>query len=119
VGKWILLVEPYQELVDIIGFYLEELGYRFDVVSRTDLDEQELTKKSYQCVLINIDQNIGSWRTTGLTLAESVSRLHVPVVMIADHVVDAATVKAKGWRSVQKPFTVEKLAAAISEAVGE
>jgi hypothetical protein len=37
--------------------------------------------------------------------------------MIADHEVAAATISAKGWKSVRKPFTVAKLESAIDEAV--
>ena len=82
-----------------------------------EVDEKDLTKKSYVCVLINIDQNSDPWRECGVSLAETASKLNVPVVMIADHEVDAATVAAKGWEPVQKPFTMEKLGAAISEAL--
>jgi hypothetical protein len=76
-----------------------------------------LTKRRYECVLINLDQNSGQWRNLGLHLAERASRLHLPVVMIADHEVAAATISANGWTPVQKPFTVEKLESAITEAV--
>jgi DNA-binding NtrC family response regulator len=117
VGKPILLIEPYEGLVEILGYFLEELGYQYDVVTGTEVDEKDLTKKSYVCVLINIDQNSRPWRECGVNLAETASKLNVPVVMIADHEVDAATVAAKGWAPVQKPFTVEKLASAISQAL--
>ena len=113
----ILLIEPYNDLIEVFSCFLEELGYQFDVVNGTDVDETNLSMNRYICVLINIDQNSGPWRECGVGLAETASRLHVPVVMIADHEVDAATVMAKGWKPVRKPFTLEKLGSAISQAL--
>jgi hypothetical protein len=82
------------------------------------MSEEDLTKSRYECVLINLDQNSDQWRNSGLCLAERASRLHLPVVMIADHNVAAATISANGWQAVRKPFTVAKLESAITEAVG-
>jgi DNA-binding NtrC family response regulator len=101
----------------MFGYFLEELGYQYDVVAGTDVDENDLTRKHYVCVLINIDQNSSPWRDRGLSLAQAASRLHIPVVMIADHEVDAATVTSKGWEPIQKPFTVKKLGSAITQAL--
>jgi DNA-binding response OmpR family regulator len=117
-GKRILLIEPYVDLADMIGFYLEELGYQFDLVTDATMGEEDFTKSPYECVLINLDQNSDEWRNFGLCLAERASRAHLPVVMIADHEVAAATISANGWKSVRKPFTVAKLESAITEAVG-
>jgi CheY-like chemotaxis protein len=114
----ILLVEPYQDIAEILGLYLEDLGYQFDLVTNTDVDEEYLASKSYDCVLVNIDQNSDSWRDAGLRLAEKASRLSVPVVMIADHAFAAQAATAKGWKPIQKPFTLERLRSAISQAVG-
>ena len=100
--KRILLVEPYRDLIALLGFFLEELGYCFDVASTADFDEKVFTTRCYRCVLINVDQNSGDWRDVGLRLAETASKLHVPVVMIADHKVDAATVAAKGWKPISE-----------------
>jgi DNA-binding response OmpR family regulator len=116
-GKRILLIEPYVDLADMIGFYLEELGYQFDVVTDAAMSVEDLTKSHYECVLINLDQNSDQWRNSGLCLAERACSVHLPVVMIADHEVAAATISAKGWKSVRKPFTVAKLESAIDEAV--
>jgi hypothetical protein len=95
---------------------LEELGCQFDLV--TDATMDDLTKSHYECVLINLDQNSDEWRNLGLCLAERASRVHLPVVMIADKEVAAATISANGWKSVRKPFTVRNLESAITEAVG-
>jgi DNA-binding NtrC family response regulator len=116
-GKRILLIEPYVDLADMIGFYLEELGYQFDLVTDATMNVEDLTKSHYECVLINLDQNNDQWRNLGLCLAERASSLHLPVVMIADHEIAAATISANGWKSVRKPFTVAKLETAIEEAV--
>jgi DNA-binding NtrC family response regulator len=102
----------------LMGLYLEDLGYQFDLVTNTDVDEEYLASKSYDCVLVNIDQNSDSWRDAGLSLAEKASRLSVPVVMIADHAFAAQAATAKGWEPIQKPFTLERLQSAISQAVG-
>ena len=116
-GNRILLIEPYVDLADMIGFYLKELGYQFDLVTDATMSVEDLTKSHYKCVLINLDQNSDQWRDLGLCLAERASSLHVPVVMIADHEVAAATISANGWKAVRKPFTVAKLESAIEEAV--
>jgi DNA-binding NtrC family response regulator len=116
-GKRILLIEPYSDLADVIGFFLEELGFQFDLVTDPTICGNDLTKRRYQCVLINLDQNSDRWRDLGLRLAERASRLRLPVVMIADHEVAAATIAANGWKPVQKPFTLAKLESAIAEAV--
>jgi DNA-binding NtrC family response regulator len=113
----ILLIEPYGDLADMIGFYLKELGYQFDLVTDATISAEDLTKSHYKCVLINLDQNSDEWRESGLCLAERASSLHVPVVMIADYEVAAATISANGWKSVRKPFTVAKLETAIDEAL--
>jgi DNA-binding NtrC family response regulator len=70
-------------------------------------------------VLINIDQNSNAWRTSGLKFAEIASKLHLPVVVIADYKLSAATATANGWNPIQKPFTIDKLGSAISRAVSE
>jgi DNA-binding NtrC family response regulator len=114
----ILLIEPYHDLVNTIGFALEELGYRFDVVTDANINEMDFLKKPYACVLINIDQNSDQWRSSGLSFAATASKLNLPVVMIADHKLSAATAFANGWKPLQKPFTIDSLSSAISKAVG-
>lgn len=97
-GKRILLIEPYPDLAGVFGFHLNELGYQYDVVEGTEIDESDLTDGRYECLLINIDQNSDRWRD-------------------CDHQTDAAKVLAEGWKPIRKPFTLEKLAAAISWAL--
>jgi MFS family permease len=98
-GERILLIEPYEDLVNSIGSALEELGYRYDVVTDADINERDLLDKPYACVLINIDQNSDAWRTSGLRFAETASKLHLPVVVIADYKLSAATATANGWKT--------------------
>jgi DNA-binding response OmpR family regulator len=98
--KRILLVEPYQDIADLLGLYLEDLGYQFDLVVHTEVDEEYLAGRSYDCILVNIDQNSESWRDAGLSHAEKASRLSVPVVMIADHALAAQVAAAKGWEPI-------------------
>jgi DNA-binding NtrC family response regulator len=117
-AKRILLVEPSQDIAEILRIYLEELGYQFEVVIHTEIDADCLASNSYDCVLVDIDQNSESWRDAGLSLAEKASRLSVPVVMIADHALAVQAATAKGWEPIQKPFTLERLQSAISQAVG-
>ena len=59
----ILLVEPYYDLVKTLGFFLEELGFEYDVVR--DAGHFRIRPSRYRCVLINIDQNNGRWRELG------------------------------------------------------
>jgi len=113
----ILLIEPYDEVANVIGLYLEDLGHEFDLVTDASGEGERLIKECYECVLINIDQNSNQWRDHGLRLAETASRNHTPVVMIADHELDAATANARGWSALRKPFTLEKLESAIAHAV--
>jgi len=116
--RWrILLIEPYHDVANVIGLFLEDLGHEFDVVTDAGAEGERLIKESYECVLINVDQNSAQWRDHGLRLAETASRNHTPVVMIADHELDAATAKSKGWTALQKPFTLENLESAIAHAV--
>jgi DNA-binding NtrC family response regulator len=117
VPKRILLVEPYRDLAEILGLYLEDLGYQFDLVAHAEFDEEYLARNSYDCILINADQNSALWSDAGIRLAETASKLSVPVVIIADHAVAASTVIAKGWKPLQKPFTAEEIQGAISQAV--
>jgi DNA-binding NtrC family response regulator len=113
----ILLIEPYDDLVNTIGLALEELGYRYDVVTDANINERDFLKRPYACVLINIDQNSDQWRSSGLSFAETASKLNLPVVMIADHKLSAADASANGWNPIQKPFTIDRLGSAISKAV--
>jgi DNA-binding NtrC family response regulator len=113
----ILLIEPYDDLSRIIGLCLEDLGHEFDLVADARACGGSLAEGRYGCILINVDQNSDRWRDHGLRLAESASRNHTPVVMIADHELDDATAKSKGWMAIRKPFTLEKLKAAIAHAV--
>jgi DNA-binding NtrC family response regulator len=118
VPRRILLAEPRQDVAELLGLYLEDLGYKFDLVTITDVDEEYLASNSYACVLVDLDQNSDSWRGAGLSLAEKASRLSVPVVIIADHTVAASTITAKGWKPLKKPFTAEEIQHAIFQAVG-
>jgi DNA-binding NtrC family response regulator len=113
----ILMIEPYGDLIDTIGLALEELGYCYDVVTDANISEKDFLKRPYACVLINIDQNSDQWRSSGLSFAETASKLKLPVVMIADHKLSAADAAASGWNPIQKPFTIDKLGSAISKAV--
>ena len=113
----ILLIEPYDDLVNTIGLALDELGYRYDVVTDANINESDFLRQPYVCVLINIDQNSDTWRRSGLNFAETASKLKLPVVMIADHKLSAATAFANGWNPLQKPFTIDNLDSAISKAV--
>jgi DNA-binding NtrC family response regulator len=116
-ARRILLVEPYKDLAEILGLYLEDLGFEFDLVVNTDVDEEYLTRESYDCILVNADQNSESWNEAGLRIAETASRLSIPVVIIADHAIAASTVTAKGWKPLQKQFTAEEIQDAIHQAV--
>jgi DNA-binding NtrC family response regulator len=117
VPRRILLAEPRQDIAELLGLYLEDLGYKFDLVTIPD-DEEYLSGNSYACVLVDLDQNNEFWRGAGLSLAEKASRLSVPVVIIADHTVAASTITAKGWKPLKKPFTAEEIQHAIFQAVG-
>ena len=112
-----LLIEPSDDLSYTIGLFLEDLGHEFDLVSDATPCGGSLAKGRYGCILINVDQNSDQWRDHGLRLADTASRNHTPVVMIADHSLDAATAKSKGWTALQKPFTLEKLESAVADAV--
>jgi DNA-binding NtrC family response regulator len=114
----ILLVEPYKDIAALLGVYLEDLGYKFDLVTITDVNEEYLASNFYACVLVDIDHNSDSWRGAGLGLAEKASRLSLPVAMIADHAFAAQAAVAKGWKPIQKPFALESLQSAISQALG-
>jgi len=116
-GKRVLLIEPYDHVANIIGLYLEDLGHEFDLVTEARAGGERLTEAAYDCVLINVDQNSDQWWDHGMRLGERASRLRIPVVMIADHKVDAATAAAKGCTVIRKPFTLEKLETAITRAV--
>jgi DNA-binding NtrC family response regulator len=116
-GERILLIEPYCEVANIICMYLEELGHDFELVTDAAAGREHLTKASYTCALINVDQNSEEWRDRGIRLAETAARNHLPVVMIADHELDAATAKQNGWIEIRKPFTLQKLESAIAHAV--
>ena len=116
-GERILLIEPYCEVANIICMYLEELGHDFDLVTDAAAGREHLTKGSYTCALINVDQNSDEWRYRGLRLAEAAAKNHMPVVMIADHDLDAATATSNGWIKIRKPFTLQKLESAIAKAV--
>ena len=91
----ILLIEPYDDVAQVIGLYLEDLGHEFDLVTDASGDGERLIKECYECVLINVDQNSDEWRDHGLRLAETASRNHTPVVMIADHELDDAASQIK------------------------
>jgi CheY-like chemotaxis protein len=116
-GERILLIEPYGDLAAIIGLYLEDLGHEFELVTDASSAGEQLTNEAYECILINVDQNSDQWRHQGLHLAETASKRHTPVVMIADHELDAATAEAKGWTVLRKPFTSEQLESAIVYAL--
>ncbi len=113
----VLLIEPYDDIATIIGLYLEDLGHEFDLVTDAGAGEQRLTAAAYDFVLINVDQNSNDWRDQGMRLARRAAGHQIPVVMIADHKLDAATAASKGWTVLRKPFTLEKIETAISQAV--
>jgi DNA-binding NtrC family response regulator len=113
----ILLIEPYNDLVNTIGLSLEELGYRHDVAADANINESDFLRQPCVCVLINIDQNSDTWRGSGLNFAETASKRKPPVVTIADHKLSAATAFANGWNPLQKPFIINNLDSAISKAV--
>jgi DNA-binding NtrC family response regulator len=116
-GKRVLLIEPYDHLANIIGLCLEDLGYEFDLATNGATGGRRLSEGTYDCVLINIDQNSDEWEDQGIYLGKRASSRHIPVVMIADHKIDAATATAKGCTVVRKPFTLDKLKTAISRAL--
>jgi CheY-like chemotaxis protein len=116
-GERVLLIEPYDDLANIIGLYLEDLGHDFDLVTDAEAGGARLSEAAYDCVLINVDQNSDLWWDQGMHLGEPASRLRIPVVMIADHKVDAATAAAKGCPVIRKPFTSKKLETALAHAV--
>src|SRR3954467_12596833 len=113
----LLLVEPSDLLAHLFGSYLDELGYEFDLVDDPGADDEILTQKPYECVLINIDLNRPEWRSSGFVLAESASKHGIPVVLIADYDTDAARAAALGWTVIRKPFTFAKLDSAIAKSV--
>ena len=113
----VLLIEPFRPLVNVIGFFLDELGFKHDVVMTADEARKALNEKRYDCVMVNVDQNSMSWRKFALELADKASGQSVPVVMIIDHEIASAAVASNGWKPIQKPFTMENLRSALSEAM--
>jgi DNA-binding NtrC family response regulator len=113
----VLLIEPFRPLVNIIGFFLDELGFEHDVVMTADEARKALNERRYDCVMVNVDQNSMSWRDSALELADKASGQGIPVVMIIDHQVAATAVASNGWKPIQKPFTMENLRSAISDAI--
>ena len=113
----VLLVEPYEEIADVITGVLEDLNYQIDVVTSGRLTAKDLRNNGYRCVFINLDQNSSGCRNEGLRLAEIASELGVPVVLIPDHATAHATIQKNGWLSLTKPFTVEHLEQVIAAAV--
>jgi DNA-binding NtrC family response regulator len=112
-ARRILIVEPYEDLAELLVLYVNELGYEFDLLTNAEVDEEHLNSNSYDCVLINADQNSGA---AGIRLAETAGRASTPVVFIADHATAASSVPAEGWKPLQKSFT--QSAGAICQAVG-
>jgi len=113
----VLLIEPFRPLVNVIGFLLDELGFEHDVVMTADEARKALNERRYDCVLVNVDQNSMPWRDASLELAEKASGLGIPVVMIIGHEVALTAVASNGWKPIQKPFTMENLSFAISDAM--
>ena len=54
-SKRVLLLEPYDVIADMITDLLNQLGYTADVVTSGAIDKTHLQKKSYHCVLVNLD----------------------------------------------------------------
>ena len=113
----ILLLEPYEQLANVITQLLRELNCDVDVVISGDITDAELTMRRYDCVFINLDQNRLPSEDGGLRLAEIASDAGVPVVMIPDHLIAAQKIAANGWLQLKKPFNLGNLEAVISKAM--
>jgi hypothetical protein len=118
VSKRILLLEPYGAVADVIKDLLDQLDYVADVETSGHVNEHDLRRRGYHCVLVNLDQNRTDWRDYGLRLATIASGLGIPVVMIPDHETAAKTIKENGWLRLRKPFTIENLEKTLNRAVG-
>jgi DNA-binding NtrC family response regulator len=118
-SKHVLLLEPYEAIANVIKDLLDQLGYQTDVLTSGTVDTNDLHRKPYHCVLINLDQNTSGWHDDGLRLATLASRSGIPVVMIPDHATAASTIEANGWLRLKKPFSIGNLQNAISLAVAK
>jgi hypothetical protein len=116
-SRRILLIEPYPGLAETFGMFLEEMDCDFDIVPTCGAGESCLTQRPYGLATINIDQNDSDWHDKGLLIAERAKELGIPVVMIADHQLDATTISENGWLAIRKPFTLERFKSVI-EHVG-
>jgi DNA-binding response OmpR family regulator len=52
--EYVLLIEPYELVADLLVEVLEHLDYEADVVSSGSVQDSDLRAKDYHCVLINL-----------------------------------------------------------------
>jgi DNA-binding response OmpR family regulator len=116
VPRHVLLVEPYPELRELLYDLLVDAGCEVDLAMTGYEMEKAITSTSYDCVLLNIDQN----RTVkfSLDLASIASAAGARIIMIPDHEIDIKAIAAKGWLQLTKPFKVDDVLAVLESAAG-
>jgi DNA-binding NtrC family response regulator len=115
-SRHVLLVEPYPDLRDLLYDLLVDAGCRVDAVMSGYEMAAAIAATRYDCVLLNIDQ--GRAIDFGLVLAAAASAAGSRIIMIADYKTDRATIAAKGWLQLRKPFTVDQVLAVLIQAIG-
>ena len=95
---------------------MHDAGWIVDVAMTTYEMRLAIAQTRYDCVFINLDQ--GRLEDFGLDLADYAMARDVRVIMIPDHDTDLAVIAARGWLSLDKPFSVAQLQATFVQALG-
>ncbi len=112
----VLLVEPFPDLCDVLRDMMRDADWEVDVAITVYEMRLAIAQTKYDCVFINLDQ--GRLKDFGLELADYATERGARVIMIPDTDLDPATIAARGWLQLRKPFNVSQFHAVLIQALG-
>ena len=115
--RFVLIIEPYKALAELLSLALEDLGYMPVVADCRQVNDEDLVPTSYACAFVNLDQGSAAWSEEGSRLTRVAYRQGLPVVVIPDDAAARDRARGKGWIHVSKPFTAEVLGKALNQAI--
>lgn len=117
-GACILLVEDNQAVGQYATEMLNDLGYRVAHVANAREALEQLSNNEHQFQLVFSDVVMPGMN--GIQLAEEIQRTHpdIPVVLTSGYSSTLAEEGNRGFKLIQKPYSVDALSRVLRDAIG-
>jgi DNA-binding NtrC family response regulator len=111
--KHILVVEPAEDVRDVLGGMLESRGYRVTTADNGEAMRRLLAEPDgFDAVVLDASQT----GETAASLARHAKQLRLPLVMMSGHPTAIEFAAVHGLQLLEKPIRMEELVTALEQA---